>query len=1841
MKNKSKIVLGVVVAILLIIVILCGILLPLLRNEEESIDKGANDTETNTLIQKVEYKETLDDVNKDFSFDLKSDKELSTLSGNVKVLDQNGTVADCSLQKTKNDVYRLVAPQGGYNEGYTYKVKLLNDSVKFADSAYSDRRDITFTIFKDDIEEVEYKESVIDLSDEESYTLNDNNSINVSSSLVKDNNIQIDSIILIPVYDENGFSVLRAYKVVGLSSSSDVAQIEVEEPNTSEVYDELEVKGVYKADYSWKNIKAATEVEIEDQIAKSTAISSLMTMSTAKENKKPEIKVSLHPTVDSVVLQYSITIPDIFAKVDFKVEGEIEVKLGTKASISLINGTFDFGAYLSYKNTYSYSLILDKKIGGEGGVELCKKAMAKLTDVLNKKAGNKQIEIDAFSMFLPTPVPALGFSFDVKLVFKLELKVQLEITFIDEFSVEVGAKRDSDGLNTYFNKISSSKAKDIEFSGSITAKLGLEVKFSGSIAGILKAGVSFELGIYGKLAGSVKVGTLEDVTANYGQLSASVNDKYCYALYFEIGLYTELSLFAEVDLKFWSTEAKLTLLETEIPIFSVGYTQEYEIELENESVVLDNNGKAKFPSVILHTKDMFTGEESQAKLSSKDLRNVLKINFKDDKCRLDTENNIIADYAQEEFTAEIEISVRSWQKYFDIIFAKTNGVPSLSLETGKRGIIHYELGTLFTQSAILKVTKNPIALDSVNLSFNRVTNDPEYALLHPEYSADELNYNYREDIDGISDFQIGRLIEVIPTILPSNASYKSLSYEIIRGAEYIVDGVNGIETYTKNGIDYARFRIIDDLTAIGNINGELDLSKEIVIQAYTDGYTGNYSSWNVISQSTQRVFASPIPAISYDFTPVIDENNVNQTSVQAGDEISFGIDSSSVLPRNASRGIFGQECMSLLSGPAVITEEHTVIVNNNAKVGEQIVVLSSLSGIEKEYYLNVVKCAVETVTLESDIVEIKPGGSASLVAKLNGANGVEPSINEVVYVVTSGKEFINITSDELIKNKANITFSDDIPIGTVVKVIAIADGQRSNEMNLLAVKIPVESVFISSETGMSVDSGENVVLNVSCSPSNASYLTPTYIIVEGSEFADIDSGRGIITVKKSCVGGETIKIKCIVDGVQSNEITLTVNIVDVTYVQFPIEYSMVRDGQSLLLDAFVNPDATNQNVSYEITEGNNYAEIQGNNLVIYSGLSTEDMITVRAISAGNSSIYVEKTFIIYAELASLSINGQFDSVKLLQTEQAVAVVTDKNGETVDNSLVTFTITDSVGRDTNLAIVDENGLIKFASAISEEVNDLNLILKATVGGETLSLYIEIIIPPQYIEILTENGGQDSIELKPKETVNLLINYVKQNNAVTYDYVELIAEGNICARLKTNLLGFGLKSYKIVVQVNSEALTGETATVKVKCYLSGIAVTSRAFTITVGRITQSVNIANSVDSLNIGEHYTLIAEGYPQNNNYTPKYEFADSISNNYATINETTGEIIIENNDLLIGHTIQVVAIIDGIRSDILSIGITSAIKEISISCGNDSEGVQFISEYGFYILHPSGRLVLSADVVGGENASEIHYSLDTIGLQYFEIEDDVITVKDVEINSGINATVIAYSDNGVISNTLCIYVPTTIKTVADWLSIRNNVTGYYVLGNDIDFNGVVYSPIEVFGGIIDGAGFSLKNIKVTELSANNCFGLIEQNYGMIVNLSLKNFSAKITESNENAYFGGVAAKNFGYIINCFVQVKNGDSVLIQAPKIFVGAITGYNAGTVRLCYSQAYIDSFGVTGGIVGFNDKTGSVKDCYNRDYICAYIFDRESCILGIIGKNIGLSNNNVNYGKIFERDSWSYIIE
>jgi hypothetical protein len=189
--------------------------------------------------------------------------------------------------------------------------------------------------------------------------------------------------------------------------------------------------------------------------------------------------------------------------------------------------------------------------------------------------------------------------------------------------------------------------------------------------------------------------------------------------------------------------------------------------------------------------------------------------------------------------------------------------------------------------------------------------------------------------------------------------------------------------------------------------------------------------------------------------------------------------------------------------------------------------------------------------------------------------------------------------------------------------------------------------------------------------------------------------------------------------------------------------------------------------------------------------------------------------------------------------------------------------------------------------------------------------------------------------------------------------------------------------------------------------------------------------------------------------------------------------------------------------------------------------------------------------------------------------------------------------------------PVLIRTAAEFDAIRYNLSGYYILANDIDLSEFPnFVPIGAFvpasnapedeenpnldlafTGVFDGNGHTVSNVTISEptKAGVGLFGCVAGDNGTVKNLVVKN----VTVTGANMLVGGVIgyAASANPIENITLQGIN-----TITGNAMVGGIVGGGFGDIKNCSAHADIIVTGGpmgTGGVLAGGMEDGSIISC------------------------------------------------
>jgi len=227
-----------------------------------------------------------------------------------------------------------------------------------------------------------------------------------------------------------------------------------------------------------------------------------------------------------------------------------------------------------------------------------------------------------------------------------------------------------------------------------------------------------------------------------------------------------------------------------------------------------------------------------------------------------------------------------------------------------------------------------------------------------------------------------------------------------------------------------------------------------------------------------------------------------------------------------------------------------------------------------------------------------------------------------------------------------------------------------------------------------------------------------------------------------------------------------------------------------------------------------------------------------------------------------------------------------------------------------------------------------------------------------------------------------------------------------------------------------------------------------------------------------------------------------------------------------------------------------------------------------------------------------------------------------------------------------------IYTAQDLDNIRNDLTGNYILMNDIDLaSWGKWEPIgkngSIFKGVFDGNGYKILNFKADETSIY--IGL----FGIVESVTIKNTALSIDMENPNGvpypvnteYIGGLIAYILGTdsklstVTNCFTEGTM--NVSASSSNSYIGGIAAcafLGTGKINNCFNQASIvvnGSICYVGGIVGgmyalYSYEDRNIENCFNSGEIVLESITTNAIAGGIIGEAKAAVTRCYNNGSI-----------
>ena len=559
-------------------------------------------------------------------------------------------------------------------------------------------------------------------------------------------------------------------------------------------------------------------------------------------------------------------------------------------------------------------------------------------------------------------------------------------------------------------------------------------------------------------------------------------------------------------------------------------------------------------------------------------------------------------------------------------------------------------------------------------------------------------------------------------------------------------------------------------TTIATVNNEAGTGAYIPKSYTLDAYEGMYVSIKIKATRTAGDFD-----LSFDNfgikagvtgVEVATLNNVPAQITTDGGTLQL---TATVLPSGVNQNV----TWSIVAGSeyATVSAAGLVTATNNGTVTVRAVSSENTSFSDTiDVVITNQVVAVQSIEIavenDADATISTDNGTLQLTALVLPSN----SNQEVTWSITAGSEFATIDANGLVTAINN---------GTVtVQAVSNENGAITDAIEIIISNqiLAVESIAIAvendAEATISTDNG-TLQLTALVLPSNSNQEV-TWSIVTGSEFATIDA-NGLVTainngtVTVQAVSNENNAIADTIEIVISNQIVAVESIA--IAVENNSEASIITDNGTLQLTALVLPSNSNQEVTWSIVTGSEFATIDANGLVTAINNGT---VTVQAVSNENNAITDTIEIVITNQIVAV------ESITIAVENDAEAAITTLNGtlQLIAQVLPLNSeqeVTWSIVSGDELATVNENGLV---TAIG---NGTVTVQATSTANAEITDTIEITITGQVLGNDDFSKYSFAVYPNPAETVVMIQSDLEVSNVTVYNL-----SGQIVSQSSTKML-----------------------------------------------------------------------------------------------------------------------------------------------------------------------------------------------------------------------------------------------------------------------------------------------------------------------------------------------------------------------------------------------------------------------------------------------------------------------
>ena len=363
---------------------------------------------------------------------------------------------------------------------------------------------------------------------------------------------------------------------------------------------------------------------------------------------------------------------------------------------------------------------------------------------------------------------------------------------------------------------------------------------------------------------------------------------------------------------------------------------------------------------------------------------------------------------------------------------------------------------------------------------------------------------------------------------------------------------------------------------------------------------------------------------------------------------------------------------------------------------------------------------IDNVVLKTNALSAKAGESLELYFEVEPFYSAE-TIKEIEYKIVKGKNYASVNSDGI------LSIFDDVKAYESVSVQVVVNKKESNVVTISIDKTVVEDFSIGSNIQTIREGGTGLVYVEKLLPQNASFQKVKYEIINGSEYATINSQTGEIKVNDQInIKNATFTVcayTCENYDKKSNEITFDIY-VPLKNMKLSASKTIAKissnKGEIIELMATTEDIVSVFNPTYVVDPlYSQFAYIENNLLHVNKNLKESIVIPVWAQQDGaeSNTVFVE----VYILTEDIVLNNGENITKVSQflnyDFSAKIYPSYANSQNIS-----YILTDLNGNNVDYAYIDQNGILQIKDE-APSLSQIKLQIKNDDLTKTIILEIE--------------------------------------------------------------------------------------------------------------------------------------------------------------------------------------------------------------------------------------------------------------------------------------------------------------------------------------------------------------------------------------------------------------------------------------------------------------------------------------------------------------------------------------